>query len=558
MKKIGLFLLLLLTHYWSKGQGFNVKEYKIDIFLQQEGYFDVVENYEVEFYEQKHGLIRNIITSYDFNTNHPNGISRREIYISDIEVPGWNFTSSGKLAQRFDQQISIKIGDADKLIFGRQHYEIKYRVKNALIFTDSQVMLYWNIKPTNWYADFEQIQFNIHTPEGSVLNQQNCFVYSGAAGDTIPSLEFNTKYDNAVFSGLSKPSFISNYGDAVTILVKLPKPTVAQVDFGPSPTQQNFWMFILGGFLFWFWMIWRRIGRDEKVVQVTTYYPPEGIDPAMAGFLINDREDASDLTALIPHWAAQGILKIKEIPKTWFLGKTDMQLEQKKSLPNDAKNYEQTFFNGLFSGGKTILISSLRNKFYTTMNTSKTYLKNNAKVYYESAGLKALAWVRGIAILMAFLFSFVAFYIWGFIAAFASLATFIFIAIMAFYLKKKNTQGNQIFADLKGFRQFIKLAEVDRIRALVAEDDKYFEKTMSYAMAFGLLKEWAAKFEALNIPPPSWYSGSSGIYSMNSFSQSFTSTMSSASSTMVSTPSSSGSGGGSSGGGFGGGGGGSW
>ena len=95
---------------------------------------------------------------------------------------------------------------------------------------------------------------------------------------------------------------------------------------------------------------------------------------------------------------------------------------------------------------------------------------------------------------------------------------------------------------------------------LLKEDPTYFESTMSYALAFGLFDKWAKKFDSLHIPPPTWYTSTSGrLMTMNNFSQSFSSSINSAKSTMVSSPSSSGSsGGGSSGGGFGGGGGGSW
>ena len=127
---------------------------------------------------------------------------------------------------------------------------------------------------------------------------------------------------------------------------------------------------------------------------------------------------------------------------------------------------------------------------------------------------------------------------------------------------KKNSKGNKVFSELKGFKQFIKIAEENKLKMLLKEDPGYFETTMAYALAFGMFKKWANKFDALNIEPPKWYSSTTGNYlSMNSFSKSFSSVMSNTTSTMVSSPSSNSggsSGGGSSGGGFGGGGGGSW
>lgn len=116
-----------------------------------------------------------------------------------------------------------------------------------------------------------------------------------------------------------------------------------------------------------------------------------------------------------------------------------------------------------------------------------------------------------------------------------------------------------MLSELKGFRQFIKMADLDRIKMLIEQDPKYFEKTMSYALAFGMLNKWAKKFDALNIAPPEWYkSNGVDMVSLYSFSRSFSTSIGHAQASMVSAPSNSSSGGGSSGGGFGGGGGGSW
>ncbi|MGB6092683.1 MAG: DUF2207 domain-containing protein, partial [Moheibacter sp.] len=196
-----------------------------------------------------------------------------------------------------------------------------------------------------------------------------------------------------------------------------------------------------------------------------------------------------------------------------------------------------------------------------TMNSAKRELKEKAQIYYEPKSNKVmiisyiLSGLGIIAVSGIFLFVF------GLLAAVVCGVFFLFLIFMSGYMKKKNSSGNEVLSEIKGFKQFIKLAETNRIKTLIESDPDYFEKTMSYALAFGLLKEWAGKFASLNIPPPDWYSSPNavGIMSMNTFANSFSSSMNSTQSAMVSSPSSSGSGGGgSSGGGFGGGGGGSW
>ncbi|MBQ2258999.1 MAG: DUF2207 domain-containing protein, partial [Spirochaetales bacterium] len=56
-----------------------------------------------------------------------------------------------------------------------------------------------------------------------------------------------------------------------------------------------------------------------------------------------------------------------------------------------------------------------------------------------------------------------------------------------------------------GYRDFINLVEIDKLKLLIDEDPEIFYHTLSFAMAFGLEETWAKKFKGLYIPAPSWY-----------------------------------------------------
>jgi len=562
MKSPILFLTFFLVHTFAFGQGFVVRDFTADIYLNAEGYFDVVEHYDIEFTEAKHGIFRDIITDYTLQT--PAGkTEKRKIVIQNLEVPGHPSAISSALEQRMTGKISVKIGDKDKLVTGHQHYEINYRVYNAFLFTDSLVQFYWNVKPSGWSAVFQKITFNVHAPEDIGLSAQNCFAYAGNEGVTTPSDDFTYSYSDGIFSGESKELFRSMPGQHVTLLMHMPRSAIQEhvitVPFWKAYGWIGILLLMLGGF----WRLWAKYGKDDRVVATTSYYPPEGVDPAMAGYLINDKDDATDLIALIPHWASQGLITIAEIPKRNFLSKADMKLTKVKDLPENVPKYEQKLFDGLFTGSDvpdTVLVSSLRDTFYVTMAAARKDLKRNAQKYYEALSNRVMKITMVGAILLSLLLCPLFLFVWGVVAAVSAAVACIFIALMSFYLRKKNTKGNAVFSELKGFRQFIKVAEVNRIEMLLTADPHYFEKTMSYALTFGMLEKWGKKFDALGIAPPDWYSsGSTGHMGMHAFSRSFSSSMAKAQSNMVSSPSSSSSsGGGSSGGGFGGGGGGSW
>ena len=142
--------------------------------------------------------------------------------------------------------------------------------------------------------------------------------------------------------------------------------------------------------------------------------------------------------------------------------------------------------------------------------------------------------------------------------------------------KPLTSEGAKLKEHLLGLKEFIRVAEADRLQMLqsvsgaerVATDAgsiiKVYEKLLPYAVLFGLEKEWAGtlgKYYDQN--PPDWYAGSNiSAFNAGAFAAGVGSIASSVASSYSGSSSSSSSGGsgggGSSGGGGGGGGGGGW
>ena len=165
-------------------------------------------------------------------------------------------------------------------------------------------------------------------------------------------------------------------------------------------------------------------------------------------------------------------------------------------------------------------------------------------------------------------------------AVFSAVSTAVCI-VFALLTRKKTKFYTQALGRIRGFANFIKTAELDRIKMLVNENPAYFFDILPYAWAMELTDKWAEKFDSLGLTeaPPSWYYGYSPgtrftyMYMVSSLGRS-TGTMESILAndiikTQAAARSSSGggfssggggfsSGGGFSGGGFGGGGGGRW
>jgi len=576
MKNVIVILLLSLASTVAFAQGFTVNSFTADIYLREAGYFDVVERYDVDFTEAKHGIFREIVTTVAFRDENGQ-VSDHEIYVSDIDVPKHPFKTNEVFGKLLNNKLHIRIGDKNTLVTGRQHYEIRYRVKNALIFTDDEVQLYWNIKPSEWLTVFNAINFTIHTPDRALLSPENCFVYAGNAGDTVPSTEFTYDYSGTTFSSQSKEGFFSLPGQSVTVLVKLPESLVRQVDFTPPFAERYRWLMIGGvAFLALLLSIKLRL-RAIRVTPVTSYYPPESIDPAMAGVLIDNKTDFRDVSCLLPYWATQGIIRIAGIGPGENTYSGDLNLIKLKDLPAGAAGYEHLLFNKIFAGKDEVRAGSLRGIYAEPHRL----LAKASEVYYTRKNTSLKLIVATLSWLWAFFgITFLPFLVKPYIdiesGKFIGFVIFNFIFFFIFFpvgfaylvnkLRGKSKKGLAVMPALLGFHQFIKMAEMDRIKTLLEDDPYYFEKTMPYAVAFNLLKAWTAKFEGLLRQAPEWYSGASETrFNMNRFASSFGNNLAAASAAMVTAPSSSRSsgsssrsGGGSSGGGFGGGGGGSW
>ncbi|MEZ4779202.1 MAG: DUF2207 domain-containing protein [Flavobacteriaceae bacterium] len=557
MKRKVAFLLFVLLWGYGFSQGFTVDNFVADIYLDTDGSFRVEEHYDITFSAYKHGIFRNIQLKYDM-TNEAGSFEKRRIKISRIEVPGHHFETSGKLRRQVEGEVEIKIGDKNKTIIGPQQYDIYYTVKNAFLYESKATYFYWNIKPPQWQAPFQKVTFRIHVPEDIAISTEDLQVYAGALGATDGS-QFNITFQNGVYTVQSKEGFYSYYGQSVTALLALPNGSIAEYKpWWPFGAYYG-WTLIIGLLIIGFYFLWRKHGKEDKVISATSYYPPQGIDPALAGYLIDDSADTYDLISLIPYWGAKGLITIEEIPKKGWLTKADIKLKRIKDLPGDAPHYERLMFNGLLRSGE-VTISSLKDTFYTTMNSAKSSLKTAAQPYYIAKSRKVMIQTALVLVLLLLALPFLVLTLWGVWPMVFVILTCVVLLILNRYMTKKNPKGNTVYAQLLGFQKFVKLSEAKKLKTLLAEDPRYFEDTMAYAMAFGLFNQWAKKFDTLNIPPPTWYnSHSNNAFTMHHFSNSFSSAMSTARSTMVSSPSSSGSGGGgSSGGGFGGGGGGSW
>ena len=70
----------------------------------------------------------------------------------------------------------------------------------------------------------------------------------------------------------------------------------------------------------------------------------------------------------------------------------------------------------------------------------------------------------------------------------------------------------ELVGKILGLREFIRVAEQDKLEMLVKDNPEYFFDILPYAMAFGMADVWAEQFANLTIQPPDWYYGYAGYW----------------------------------------------
>jgi len=69
--------------------------------------------------------------------------------------------------------------------------------------------------------------------------------------------------------------------------------------------------------------------------------------------------------------------------------------------------------------------------------------------------------------------------------------------VFYFIMDKKSPEGRKIYGEIKGFKEFMKMVEEPKLKTFLKQDPNFFDKTLPFAVAFGLETKWTKKFETL-------------------------------------------------------------
>ncbi len=308
----------------------------------------------------------------------------------------------------------------------------------------------------------------------------------------------------------------------------------------------------------------------RNLTPVVNFEAPEKLDPLMMGKLIDNTVDQEDISSMIFYWADKGYLKINlDDEKNPALIRIVKELPEnspsyEKFLFNDLfagrdlinpKNVPKDFYNTVASvkaviNGKTKVLYEKASKIasiifaalagiilaatpfiigITQINLSyiqfmqisavilipviyalSTTLKNYTHKYKMNSKLIYIAILAGLIVIMFFVY-------WLFTPSAVVgtipkvLLTLIagITAALAPTLLTRTEKYNAQLGEILGFKNFISLAEKDRLEKMIETDPQFYYHILPYAQVLGVSDVWEEKFASITMPPPSYvvYSG---------------------------------------------------
>lgn len=580
-------------------QNFVIKSFEADYFLnrnaEKTSVLNVIEQITAEFpdFDQNHGILRAIPKSYRGHT-----VSLSIESVKNDQGQSVNYTTYEE-----NDNLVLKIGDADRYVRRTQTYVIRYSLRNVALILPNHEEFYWDVNGNQWPQNFEKVSARVHIREDLALNLQDRQIcYAGPTGqndssgcsisrevggdETVVSASANRQlkpYETlTVALGFNGGTFVLGPEIAREELrdkIKLAA-AIAAIAIPPA---------VAFGLMY---HRWRRFGDDPtgRGVIIPEYEPPKGFNVLTSDYLLHQKMRNDAFSAAIVELAVKRYLTIFET-------------KEHKKLRRDAVNYElelskdpaglpkelKKIVDILFDSGKPIERIKLseikksiasRKRIYEQM---KKLEKDLADGLFKSGHFikdphkvrnSYLLWATGLFAGGAF-----GLFIWPLtILGVGVLLAAAVVLIFAFIMPARSHSGVTAHDALLGLRDYIKLAETERLKFLQSPEGaekiksskldplnpkaqvKLFEELLPYAMLFGLEKQWAKQFENIYKKPPDWYHGNWTAFNVGCLTSSLGG-FSSVSSVTFSSPSSSGGSGfsgGSSGGGGGGGGGGGW
>lgn len=365
------FFLFSLNCY---ANDYDITKYDVEIVVDEHNKYSIKENIDTYFNVSKHGIVRRI-PLYN-NIIRQDGIrERNRVLISNVHV-NEEFASS-----RENNNYVLKIGSADKTINGKHSYSISYDYDIGLDKNNKYDELYFNIIGTNWDTDISNVTFKITMPKEFDASKLG-FSYGEYGKSNTDNISYDV--DGNVITGSFEGTLLA--GEGLNVRMELPEGYFIRKSVGSSLLECWYYIIPILGVIVAY-VVWKKYGKDDQVVDVVSFYPPENMNSLDVAFAKKGSVNSNDAVSLLVYLASKGYIKIVEDKKS----KSRFTIQKVKEYDGNNKE-EELFFRGLFKKvWDSISSDELDESFYLTINsilTKKNSTANRKELFNSKSSNK--------------------------------------------------------------------------------------------------------------------------------------------------------------------------
>lgn len=458
--------------------------------------------------DQNKGIVRGLPTSYENAWLDVRVLSVTDETGADVPYE----------TEQEDGLLLVLTGD-DDYVRGLTTYVIEYEMRDVILAADSGVdEFYWDLLPLDSTQPVEDFRAEIVFDETMTERMTgNARCYTGYQGSTN-ECDLVASPDGSQFAVEAKEL---SPGEGITIAVGFDPGTSVQPSARqPDPVTDTVpAIAALGGLglSVGSWIAvsaFKKKRRTSSGIIVAQYDVPDSLPPLLATGIVPGAKDP--IPAEIIHLAVRGLLRIEE--------GTDVEQPRLRRLPGGRipDELDAQALDALFVGADAAGVAEVPSSSEDFAARMKTLSQSGIEAAV-SRGLTTKARSRGAMILLWCAIGVVlagfALGLWGIIGgrvtaipAFVAIAFGVFLVLLSsFYGFSKHTvltaEGARLYEYLMGVREFIRVAEADRLRMLQSytgaerrQDGSanvivVYERLLPYAMLFGMENEWGAILE---------------------------------------------------------------
>ena len=365
------FFLFSLNCY---ANDYDITKYDVEIVVDEHNKYGIKENIDTYFNVSKHGIIRRI-PLYNNIIRQDGTRERNRVLISNVHV-NEEFASS-----RENNNYVLKIGSADKTLTGKHSYSISYDYDIGLDKNNKYDELYFNIIGTEWDTNISNVTFKITMPKEFDASKLG-FSYGEYGESNTDNISYDV--DGNVITGSFEGTLLA--GEGLNVRMVLPEGYFIRKSVGSSLLECWYYIIPILGVLISY-LIWKKYGKDDQVVDVVSFYPPENMNSLDVAFAKKGSVNSNDAVSLLVYLASKGYIKIVEDKKS----KSRFTIQKVKEYDGNNKE-EELFFRGLFKKvWDSISSDELNESFYLTINsilTKKNSTANRKEIFNNKSSNK--------------------------------------------------------------------------------------------------------------------------------------------------------------------------